>query len=209
MAGKLKAFLIGYLHENAALCIVVPAIFLCGFIFGIISINKLNETQIKELTGYIDGYIAYLPAATFDSGLELKHALGINLKTLFFIWFLGLTVIGAPLTLVVTFTKGFLLGFTAGFLILEKAFQGLLVVFLTVVPQNLLSVPMTILAAITSISFSLYVVRGKFIGKKMDLPKRFLRYTLVFSVFGLLAAMAALIQGYFTPSLVKALFYFS
>ncbi|MDD2497972.1 MAG: stage II sporulation protein M, partial [Desulfitobacteriaceae bacterium] len=184
-------------------------IFLCGVVFGIFSINKLNETQVKELTGFVDGFIAYLPAASFDSGLELKHALGINLKSLFFTWFLGLTVIGAPLTLAVIFTRGFLLGFTAGFLILEKTVQGLLVVFLTVVPQNLLSVPVVILAAITSISFSLYLVRGKFIGKKMGLAKRFVRYSLVFSVFGLLAALAAVVQGYVTPSLVKAVFYFS
>lgn len=205
----LKDFLFKFLQENTALCLAVPGIFILGSILGVLSVHGLGTEQLNELTNYIDGFIKFLPAGDFDSRMEAERALIIYLKTLFVIWFLGLTVIGLPLTLVITGVRGFVLGFTTGFLIARKSLQGLLVIFLTILPQNIIFVPVLWAAAMISISFSLYIVRGKFTGKSGTLPGRFLAYSFLFAGLGTFAALAALIQGYVTPSLVRAVFYFS
>lgn len=209
MAGILRNLIINSFQDNFIIYLIIPVIFAIGIFFGMMGANNLNDQQAQDLVGYVDGFINNLPTAAVDAPSETKYALILNLKTLFYIWFLGLTVIGIPLTMVITFSRGFVLGFTTGFLIQEKAMQGIWVVLLTVVPQNLILVPVILIAAVTSISFSLFVIRGKFAGRTLNLSKRLLSYTFSFLVLGLFAVLSALIQGYISPSLVKAVFYFT
>ncbi|MCR6545815.1 stage II sporulation protein M [Dehalobacterium formicoaceticum] len=209
MAGRLRNLIINSFQDNFIIYLIIPVIFAIGIFFGMMGANNLNDQQAQDLVGYVDGFINNLPTAAVDAPSETKYALILNLKTLFYIWFLGLTVIGIPLTMVITFSRGFVLGFTTGFLIQEKAMQGIWVVLLTVVPQNLILVPVILIAAVTSISFSLFVIRGKFAGRTLNLSKRLLSYTFSFLVLGLFAVLSALIQGYISPSLVKAVFYFT
>jgi len=209
VAGTLKSLIKKSLQENLIIYLIIPVIFAAGIIFGVMGVHELDDNQIKDLVQYVDGFINNLPTASVDASLETRHALIINLKTLFYIWFLGLTVIGIPLTIIITFSRGFILGFTTGFLIQQKSFQGVLVVLLTVLPQNLLFIPVVLIAAVSSIAFSFFVIRGKFAGKTINLSKRFIGYTFSFVVLALFAFLSALIQGYVSPSLVKAVFYYT
>jgi stage II sporulation protein M len=196
-------------QENALIYSVIPVIFALGFFFGIKGVEKLDAHQVKDLVDFVDGFINNLPTASVDASLETQHAITGNLKTLFYLWFLGLTVIGIPLTMMIIFSRGFILGFTISFLVQQKSLQGVLVVIMTILPQNLLFIPVLLVAAVFSISFSFFVIRGKFAGKTINLSKRFIGYTFSFFVLGLLAVLSALIQGYVSPSLVKAVFYFT
>ncbi|MGI6678803.1 MAG: stage II sporulation protein M [Dehalobacterium sp.] len=209
MAGILKDKIIKSLQENLIIYLLIPVIFAAGIFIGIMGANNLDDRQIQDLLGFVDGFINNLPTATIDAPSETKYALILNLKSLCYIWFLGLTVIGIPLTIAIIFYRGFVLGFTTGFLVQEKALQGIWVILLTVVPQNLLLVPVLLLGAITSISFSLFVIRGKFAGKTLHLSKRLLSYTFSFMILGLFVVLSAFVQGYISPSLVKAVFYFT
>ncbi|ATW24073.1 stage II sporulation protein M [Candidatus Formimonas warabiya] len=209
MAGTLKALIAKNLQENLVIYLIIPVIFLCGVFFGTLGVKELNSSQVKELVDFVDGFINNLPTAAVNASLETRHALTVNLKTLFYIWLLGLMVIGIPLTMIIVFTRGFIFGFTVSFLIEQKLFQGILVVLLTVLPQNVLFIPVILVAAVFSISFSLFVVKGKFAGKTLNLSKKFVSYTLTFVVLGLFVVLASFIQGYVSPSLVKAVFYFS
>lgn len=209
MAINIKTGLLRCLRENYMICLIVPLIFCCGFFFGTLGAKELTDPQVKELVEYVEGFVQDLPNTVVDGSLETKHALKVNLKTLFYAWFLGLTIIGIPLTLAVVFTRGFILGFTVGFLVNQKAFQGMMVVILTVLPQSLLFVPVIILAGVSSIIFSLNVIKGRFVGRTLNLSKHFFSYTFVFMILGIFASLAALIQGYVSPSLVRAVFYFT
>jgi len=209
VAGTLKALIAKNLQENLVIYLIIPVIFLCGVFFGTLGVKELNSSQVKELVDFVDGFINNLPTAAVNASLETRHALTVNLKTLFYIWLLGLMVIGIPLTMIIVFTRGFIFGFTVSFLIEQKLFQGILVVLLTVLPQNVLFIPVILVAAVFSISFSLFVVKGKFAGKTLNLSKKFVSYTLTFVVLGLFVVLASFIQGYVSPSLVKAVFYFS
>lgn len=209
MVEKIKISLKRYLQKNFLLYFIIFLIFVSGIVFGSLGVKSLNSPQVTDLVEYIDGFINNLPTASVNTNLEVQHAMMANLKTLFSIWFLGLTVIGIPLTLVIIFTRGFVLGFTIGFLIEQKSIQGILVVLLTIIPQNLLLIPVIFVAAVLSISFSLYVVRGKFASRSLELSKKFLSYSFVYLLLGTFGALAALIQGYASPALIRAVFYLS
>ncbi|MGI6684873.1 MAG: stage II sporulation protein M [Bacillota bacterium] len=165
--GAIKFLIKKSLQENLVIYLIIPVIFAFGFIFGMMGVNKLDANQVKDLVSFVDGFINNLPTASVDASLETQQALISNLKTLFYIWFLGLTVIGIPLTMIIIFSRGFILGFTTSFLIQQKSFQGILVILMTVLPQNLLFIPVVLIAAVSSISFSFFVIRGKFAGKNI------------------------------------------
>lgn len=209
MAGTFKLMIKKSLQENLLIYLIIPIIFTAGVFFGILGVNELDDNQVTDLVQYVDGFINNLPTAAVDAPQETRQALITNLKTLFYIWFLGLTVIGIPLTLIIIFSRGFILGFTTGFLIQQKSFQGILVVLLTVLPQNILFVPVILIAGIISTAFSFFVIRGKFAGKTLNLSKRFIGYTFSFLILCFFAFLSALVQGYVSPSLVKAVFYFT
>ncbi|MGI6713024.1 MAG: stage II sporulation protein M [Bacillota bacterium] len=208
MTGSLKTTLTKYFGDNLLLYYIIPVIFIIGIIFGILGAGELNDQQIKELGDFIDVFINSLPTSNVDAQMETKHALITNIRVMLYTWFLGLTVIGIPLTLFITFARGFVLGFTIGFLIGEKSTQGILLVLLTVLPQNIILIPVILAAAMLSISFSLFIIRGKFMGKTLNLSKRFCGYTITFMILGFFVALAAFIQGYLSPLLIKTTFSF-
>lgn len=208
MAEAIKLFLKRSLKENPVIYCLIPAIFIFGYFFGMLGVNKLDNSQVGDLLNFIDGYITNLPTATIDATGETQLALLNNLKTLFYIWFLGLVIIGIPLTLTIIFFRGFMLGFTTSFLISQKSLQGMLVVLMTVLPQNLILIPVMLGAAISSISFSIYIIKGKFAGRALNLSKGIISYSFFFIILGLFAFLSALTQGYLSPLLVKSIFYF-
>lgn len=70
------------------------------------------------------------------------------LKTAALLFVLGLTVIGAPLVLGIVFLRGFVLGFTVGFLIQETSLNGLILAAAAVLPpHNVVAVPAIMIAA--------------------------------------------------------------
>jgi len=206
---SLKTFLGKHLGENWIFYLIIPIVFGAGAFFGVLGVKGLNALQIKELENFLEAFITNLPQAVVDAPMETRHALEVNLKTLFYMWFLGLTVIGIPLTAIITFTRGYILGFTTGFLVAQNAARGVFVVLFTVLPQNVIMIPVIIIAAVSSISFSFFIIRGKFMGKALPLSKKFFSYTFAFVILGCFAALAALVQGYVSPSLIRAVFYFS
>jgi len=91
-----------------------------GITLGALALKTLTFEENTELAEYINVFLSGLPNTELDKFLLTQKSLMTNLKTIFLIWFLGLTVVGAPLIMVVLSLKGFVLGFTAGFFIHKK-----------------------------------------------------------------------------------------
>lgn len=118
---------------------------------------------------------------------------------------MGLTVVGLPLIAGIVFIRAFSLGFTIHFLLQEKGGTGIMIA-LTLLPQNLIYIPVLLAAAVTGLNFSLGIVRGNYriFG---PLWQRLISYT-VTMVFLLLLIMAgALVEAYVAPWLFA--FFFS
>ena len=117
---------------------------------------------------------------------------------------MGISIIGLPVILIVLFMKGLVVGFTVGFLVNQMGWNGFLLSFVSVLPQNFIIIPVFIVTATLAVSISLKMIRRQFM-KKISEPILPLlgKYALVFVVAGLFLVIAALFEAYISPSLMK------
>lgn len=189
-----------HIKDNLALYLVVFIFFLGGITAGTVTLYYLGQQQVIQLASYLDNLLKQLNNThQIASWYSIFYQTFINaLKEIGMVWFLGLTVIGLPLIVAIIFLKGFILGFTVGFLVQQKAYQGIAFSLLAILPPNLLEIPALFVAAILGISFSISLLRGRNIREAGFLP-RFLAYTLLMFLVMVLVAGGGLVEAYLSP----------
>ncbi|EEM20959.1 Stage II sporulation protein M [Bacillus thuringiensis serovar tochigiensis BGSC 4Y1] len=105
---------------------------------------------------------------------------------------------------ILLFAKGVVVGFTVGFLVSQHGWNGLLLAFVSVLPQNLIIIPVFLVMTTIAASFSLRMIRHQFIRKITEpLLPLLIRYTCFFLVIGAVLALASSVEAYASPVLMK------
>ncbi|AKX94286.1 stage II sporulation protein M [Neomoorella thermoacetica] len=187
-----------HLKDNLGLYLLVGFFFLAGIITGTIAVNFLEPQQVSQLGAYLDKVLSQFKGEGPGFNQAAYQALLGALRETGLIWFLGLTVIGIPLIIGLIFLKGLILGFTVGFLVQQKALQGMAFSFLALLPPNIIQIPALFIAAILGISFSIGLMRGRGQAEAAILP-RFLTYSFLMLLVTLVLVGGGLVEGYLSP----------
>jgi len=200
---KIKVQLAQHFYSSWWLYLLVGSCFLVGLLFGFWGMLTLEKNQGTFMQSLFQEITAQF-GDDFNFAVSARQAVMKNILNLGKIFLLGLTIIGLPLVLVIIFTRGFVLGFTLEFFCFGNAWPGSILALLALIPPNLLSVPAYLLSAVAAIKFSLYLIRGR---QQRDyrLSEAFLKYLFLMLGFALLLLGAALIEGYFSPVILKLL----
>jgi stage II sporulation protein M len=194
-----------HFQKHAAIYVFTTMLFIIGVIFGAIIVNSLNAQQKHDLFHYLTKFFGQAAEGEFASSNEMfLYSIFHYMKFIGLIWILGLAVIGLPITLVLLFLKGIVVGFTVGFLVNQFGLEGFFLSFVSVMPQNLILIPAFIIVATGSISFSLRMIK-QLMGErtKEALPRQLVKYTVFVVVACLFIVGAAAFEGYISPSLIK------
>ncbi|MFS1512258.1 stage II sporulation protein M [Chengkuizengella sp. SCS-71B] len=193
-----------YLKEHLSLYIFVSVLFLMGIIFGALMVNALSFEQTEDMSSYLGSFFKMINQETDLSSKQLlQETFGLHLKWMLLIWVLGLSVIGLPFILILDFLKGVLIGFTTGYIVGELSWDGFLFALVSIAPQNLIIVPVIIIASVSGISFSIYLIKNRFLQKRGNMSKPFMTYSfLILSLIGILFVIS-LYETYLTPSIMK------
>lgn len=203
MLGYFRHNLSNYLKANIAAYFFVTLIFIIGAIIGALAAKTLPEDQKKELIGYLQIFFQGLTQNGInDSANIFANVILNNLKTIGFIWILGFTIVGIPFVLFIIFTRGFVIGFTVGFLVNEYVFKGLLFAFASVLPHNFLAIPAIIITGVSAVSFSLLLLRRKSHLKANLLYESF-GYSALCVFMLLVMLFASLVEVYISPVFMK------
>lgn len=90
------------------------------------------------------------------------------------------------------------------FLVSQHGWNGLLLAFVSVLPQNLIIIPVFLVMTTIAASFSLRMIRHQFIRKITEpLLPLLIRYTCFFLVIGAVLALASSVEAYASPVLMK------
>lgn len=189
--------------------LIISAAYVVGaFVFGLIGgasiLHTLNATQLAELRQYLDSFLNGAAALAQSGQLPVLSTWGEvlmgQLYSLGLLWLLGLCVVGAPLIVILAGVRGFILGFTVGFLVKEKAGQGLLLALAAVLPQNLFYVPGLLLAGTLALHFTLSLYK-----KTRETPvfAGIILYTLFFLASALLVLIGAWIEACLVPGILR------
>lgn len=195
-------------RENSSLYMFIIVLFLMGVICGSIIVNSLSFAQKEDLLYYLTRFFGQVEDnLTVASSYELfMSSIKHNLQYIGGIWILGISIIGLPLILVLLFLKGVVIGFTVGFLVNTMGWEGFQIAIGSILPQNLLLVPITIFVTTLSLALSMKIIRRVFL-KHVHQPMKpiLLRYIGAFLVCAILIGCAGFIEAYFSPALMKQL----
>jgi stage II sporulation protein M len=193
-----------YMKEHLPLYIFVSVLFVMGVIFGALLVNALTLEQKQEITSYLGSFFHTIDqGAGTDGKQSFSQAFSIHLKWILIIWVLGLSVIGLPLILILDFLKGVLVGFTVGYLVGQLSWKGMLFALVSVAPQNLIIIPTLIICSVAAISFSLYLIKNRFLQRKGTISQPFMSYTFLTLTFVAVLSGVSLFEAFVSPVLMK------
>jgi stage II sporulation protein M len=191
-------------RDNLNLYLFIGVLFVVGAVFGALLVRALTFEQQQDLADTLGLYLKSVgdgsgldPATAFWDGFQFYA------KWLFLIWLLGLSVIGVPIVLVLDFLKGVLVGFTAGLLVHELAWKGLLFFLATVAPPNALAVPALMIASVSAARFAYFIVRERLFRRKGRMLPPFLAHTAVAASMLVMLGVASLYEAYVSPLLLE------
>ncbi|MBO2520368.1 MAG: hypothetical protein CW345_00965 [Firmicutes bacterium] len=149
-----------YFRSRAVIYALVAALLAAGAGAGAVGAGLLDGTDRAELAEFVDEYVrqagdgglSAAPADPRDFWTELARSALLP-------WVLGLSVIGAPLALVLVFLRGFAVGFTVRFLVEEFSVHGAILSLVSVAPHSALILFGVALAAGAGLAFAAGAVR--------------------------------------------------
>lgn len=192
------------LKEQLHLYVFVSVLFIVGVVFGALLVNALTLDQQQDLSGDVQQFIGRIQDGTMLTGTEsFWDRAWFHAKWLLLVWVLGLTVVGMPLVLALDFLKGVLFGFAVGTLVRQFAWKGLIFSLASVAPPNLIAIPAFLIASVSAVSFTIYIVKNRLIGRFGNISQPLLRYVTQTAMMLVLLLGAALIEAYLTPLLMQ------
>ncbi|MBU5345422.1 stage II sporulation protein M [Virgibacillus sp. LDC1] len=191
--------------DQTMLYVFVGVLFLVGVLFGALMVNALSLEQQQEMARYLNHFFVNVQ----DGGETMSQSsywsiAALHLKWIGLIWILGLSVIGLPGILILDFLKGVLIGFTVGYLVGQYSWKGLLFALVSIAPQNLFIIPVLMMCSVAAITFSLYIIRDRFImNRGGSMVKPFASYAMLTFFMVLLTLGVASFETWVTPAMMR------
>ncbi len=201
MLGYFRQNISSYLKGSIIAYFFMIIVFVIGIVVGALAVRTLPDEQKIELINYLHIFFTGLTqgaASAADGGNVISLAMLNNAKTILLMWILGFTIVGIPFVLFILFTRGFIIGFTVGFLVNEYVMRGLLFALASVLPHNFLAVPAVLVMGVSATRFSLMLVRRK-AHDKINLWYEAARYSIFCLFLLVIMLVAALIEVYISP----------
>lgn len=193
-----------HIHGNLVIYFIVIMFLLIGISAGAFTVKALSDVQKQELIGYLRSFFQFINENSYDTFSILKQSLLNNIQTGVLIWLLGITIVGIPFILLLISLRGFIIGFTVGFLVEQMGIQGLFFALCAILPQNILIIPCLISIAVIGISFSLMIIKNKLMKTyKTDMMRQFVIYSTIIACLFSIILLGALVESYITPILMK------
>ncbi|MEG6616295.1 stage II sporulation protein M [Peptococcaceae bacterium 1198_IL3148] len=200
---RLSKICLASLRANWIYLLIVVVTYGFGCVLGVLALDYLKADQAGELNEYLNMFIEQAGGLSIDAQQAVKSSTINNLSVIVVIYLLGLTVIGIPMILLLLFVRGFAIGFAIGFLTKQKAWQGVILALVSILPHNFFYVPALLIATVASLSFSVLLVK-RFFNSKLAIWPSFIGYNLILLAVCAVAVGASFVETYLTPYLIKS-----
>lgn len=199
-----RDFFLKHFRAHFVFYLLVTLLFFIAFVVGATSGGSyLPEKLFHDLADVLARFMEGRTGVSLDSSVETMEAFFSHLRFLLLTFLGGIAIFGFPVVLFLTAYRGYLLGATMSIMIVKYGWSGVLWFFLAILPQNLLLVPVILLATAWSADFSLSILLGRWEGRLI--LKKALRFMVGYGFLMLLALGAAVIQGFLVPYFVTLL----
>jgi len=201
-----KNVLLNHMKDHITTYIFMVTLFLTGIIFGAITVNSMNFVQKQDLFFHLEQYFNKINNEQVVASKDiLKRSYFFHVKYLLLLFILGLTIIGLPIVWILIFMKGLVIGFSVGFIVNQLGAKGLFLATLSIAPQNIISIPVYLIAGSISMIFSLTLLQ-KLLDRSMSasLGKPFILYSFIFVCLLFCALGSSLVETFIANEVFKA-----
>ena len=204
---KNKTLVMNHIREHATIYLFMIILFLTGIIFGAIIVNSMSFVQKQDLFFYLERFFGQVTSdQQSNNGEILKSSFFFHAKYLLLLFVLGLSVIGLPIVWILLFIKGLVVGFSVGFIVNQLGVKGLLLASLSIAPQNILIIPVYIIAGSLSMIFSLTLLNKLFTRRiSHSIFQPFGRYVTMFLFLLACSLIAAVLEVYVANGAMESL----
>lgn len=202
-----RTLILNHVRDNAIIYLFMTILFLTGIIFGAIIVNSMNFVQKQDLFFYLERFFGQIiNEQSVDHTTVFKQSFFYHIKYLSLLFILGLSVVGLPIVWILLYIKGLVIGFSVGFIVNQLGFKGLLFAALSIAPQNILIIPIYIIAGTLSMVFSLTLLNKLFSRRNSQtIFQPFSRYMVFFTLLILVSLVAALVEAFISNAAMDAL----
>ncbi|MCI8777935.1 MAG: stage II sporulation protein M [Bacilli bacterium] len=188
---------------NKNMLIFLSIIGIIGIIIGTILNIALNPEDSKLVGNFLNDFIYNIQNNNLDYKGSFLNSLISNLGYITFIWLLGISVIGLPITIFIFFTKTFVLGFSISSIIANYKLKGCLLALSYIFPHMIINVFVYIILTMYSLSLSLKIFQT--IVKKQTLDFKFImnKYLKILLISIIIIVITSTIEVFITPNLMK------
>ncbi|WP_106497336.1 stage II sporulation protein M [Lentibacillus sp. Marseille-P4043] len=202
-----RTLAVNHVKEHATIYLFMTILFLTGVIFGAIIVNSMGVVQKLDLFFYLERFFGQITGKQSIENMDIfKESFFYHMKYLLLLFVLGLSVIGLPIVWILLFLKGLVVGFSVGFIVNQLGFKGLALAALAIAPQNILIIPVYIVAGSLSMIFSLTLL-SKLFTNKLSRPilQPFGKYITIFSLLLIVSVVAAGMEAFVSNEAMEAL----
>ena len=191
-----------YIKNNYKEYILASIIFLIGIFVGVMIINSSKESQISEITKFINQFIEkYKRLETINNAELIMASIKKNLIFAFALWLAGTTVIGMPIVLIIILLRGTILGFTISSISVTLGpLKGILFCLISIVLHNIFYIPAILSIGVSSIKLYRSIIKDK---RKNNIKIEIIRHTIIFGLMIILLVLSAIIENVISKNLLK------
>jgi stage II sporulation protein M len=165
-------------------------------------INQTDQSLVKE---YITSFFNNITSNDIQYLTTFKQSIINNLGYVLIVWLLGISVIGLPIIIFIYFLKIFILGFSISSFILTYHVKGLIVSFIYIFPQHIISIIIYLLITLYSVKMSNQMIYSIFKKKEINIKKYMNRYITILVICLIGMFICSLYETFMIPFLFRKL----
>lgn len=194
-----------HLADNIWFYLIVLFVFILGVSLGALTVNTMDDVTENDAKQYIEGFIDMTSQNDLQATYILKQSIKYNLYFTLILFFSSLVYLGIIIIPVLVAFRGFCIGFSVAFLTGSFGGNGFLLSIGSILPQNIIYIPIVIVMGVGGLNYSLWTFRNKYFRKYPGNSSVFAPYAFSTLTLFILLISGCIVESYVTSTIIKAI----
>lgn len=175
-----------------------------GISIGAFSEKMMAVSQKSDLLNFVNSYFNVMHLESMSKSQVFFESLINNFQLLGIVFLSGVVIIGFPIAIAAITFRGITIGFVTAFFMEEMKAKGIMLAIFSILPQNLIFVPVFTLAVTIAMGFSFSVFsQRRNPASRKGYVQLIPSYISAFIIFSVLIFVGCVIESYICPVLIK------
>ena len=194
-----------HLADNIWFYMIVVFAFVLGISLGAMTVNTIDDVSASDAKQYIEGFLDLTAQNDLQSAYILKQSIKFNLYFTLVLFCSSLVYLGIVIIPALVAFRGFCIGFSVAFLTGNFGGNGFLLSIGSILPQNIIYVPIIIVMGVSGLNYSLWTFRNRYLKRYPANTTSFAPYAFSTLIMFVLLISGCIVESYITSILIKAI----